>query len=46
MKTAGYGKGNRYRVRYEGPDGRERSESFPDRQKKAAEDFLITVESG
>jgi hypothetical protein len=45
VKTARYGTGNRYRVRYEGPDGRERSESFPDRQKKAAESFLIKVES-
>ncbi|HEX8344188.1 MAG TPA: N-terminal phage integrase SAM-like domain-containing protein, partial [Actinoplanes sp.] len=45
MKTTRYGTGNRYRVRYEGPDGRERSESFPDRQKKAADNFLIDMES-
>jgi integrase len=45
VKTARHGTGLRYRVRYVGPDGRERSESFPDRQKKAAEDFLVTVES-
>jgi integrase len=44
-KTPLFGKGNRYRVRYIGPDGRERSKSFPDRQKKAAEDYLVTVES-
>jgi hypothetical protein len=45
VKTTRYGTGNRYRVRYEGPDGRERSESFPDRQKEPAENFLIKVES-
>ena len=40
-----HGRGDRYRVRYLDPDGVERSRSFPDRQKKAAEDFLIAVES-
>lgn len=30
-KSDRYGTGKRYRVRYIGPDGRERSESFPDR---------------
>jgi integrase len=35
----------RYRVRYLGADGRERSKSFPDRQKAAAEDFLTEIES-
>jgi integrase len=45
VKTSLHGKGMRYRVRYEGPDGRERKKSFPDRQKKAAEDFLLEVES-
>lgn len=45
VKSARYGQGMRYRVRYEGPDGRERSESFPDRQKRAAEGFLANVES-
>jgi hypothetical protein len=45
VKTALYGKGLRYRVRYQGPDGRERAKSFPDRQKKAAEDYLTDVES-
>jgi hypothetical protein len=34
----------RYRVRYIAPDGRERSESFPDRAKRDAEAFLATVE--
>ncbi|WP_433594412.1 tyrosine-type recombinase/integrase [Nocardia sp. CA-145437] len=40
-----HGKGLRYRVRYIAPDGAERSKSFPDRQKKRADDFLIEVES-
>lgn len=40
-----HGKGLRYRVRYIDPDGEERSKSFPDRQKKRADDFLIEVES-
>ena len=39
------GRGLRYRVRYTDPDGRERSKSFPDRDKRAAEAFLITVEA-
>jgi integrase len=45
IKTALYGKGLRYRVRYLGPGGKERSKSFPDRQKKAAENYLTDVES-
>lgn len=45
VKSARHGQGMRYRARYEGPDGRERSESFPDRKKRAAEDFLATVEA-
>ncbi|MFI5491864.1 tyrosine-type recombinase/integrase [Actinoplanes sp. NPDC051859] len=45
VKTSRFGKGDRYRVRYDGPDGRQLSKSFPDRQKKAAENFLIDVES-
>ena len=44
-KTEIYGTGQRYKVRYLDPDGEERSRSFPDRQKKRAEDFLIGVES-
>lgn len=44
-QTELYGKGLRYRVRYIDPDGSERSKSFPDRQKKRADDFLIEVES-
>ncbi|MFC0533131.1 tyrosine-type recombinase/integrase [Phytohabitans kaempferiae] len=45
MKSARYGTGLRYRVRYIAPDGRERSESFPDRSKREAEAFLVSVES-
>jgi integrase len=45
VRTALYGKGMRYRARYLGPDGREHSRSFPDRQKSAAEDFLTEIES-
>lgn len=44
-RTELYGRGERYRVRYLDPDGEERSKSFPDRQKKRAEDFLLAVES-
>lgn len=44
-RTDLYGTGLRYKARYEDPDGNERSKSFPDRQKKAAEDFLIAVEN-
>jgi integrase len=45
VKSARYGKGKRYRVRYRGPDGREHNESFPDRAKRQADDFLVSVES-
>ena len=44
-KTGLHGKGQRYRVRYLDPDGVERSKSFPDRQKKAADDFLVSTEN-
>ncbi|GLW31893.1 tyrosine-type recombinase/integrase [Actinoplanes regularis] len=45
VKTKRYGIGLRYRVRYIAPDGNERSKSFPDRSKKAAEEFLNNVET-
>ncbi len=45
VPTPLYGTGLRYRVRYTDPDGRERSKSFPDRDKRAAEAFLVTVEA-
>jgi len=44
VKTELFGKGLRYRARYIDPSGRERSKSFPDRQRKAAEDFVSDVE--
>jgi integrase len=45
VKSDRYGVGHRYRVRYIGVNGREASKSFPDRAKKDAEAFLITVEA-
>jgi integrase len=45
VKTKLFGKGLRYRVRYIAPNGRERSKSFPDRAKRAAEEFLVSVEA-
>lgn len=45
-RTDLHGTGLRYKVRYVDPEGRERSKSFPDRRKKAAEDFLGEMESG
>ncbi|WP_020670427.1 tyrosine-type recombinase/integrase [Amycolatopsis nigrescens] len=44
-KTELYGVGMRYKVRYLDPESKERSKSFPDKQKKRAEDFLIEMES-
>ncbi|WP_062207541.1 site-specific integrase [Streptomyces sp. NBRC 109706] len=40
VKTDRYGVGLRYRARYVGPDGTEKSKSFPDKQKRAAEKWL------
>ena len=45
VAKAGCGKGLRYRVRYIAPDGRERSESFPDRRKRAAQAFLERIQA-
>ena len=45
VKTALHGQGMRYRVRYLDPEGNERGKSFPDRAKKAADDYLREVES-
>jgi integrase len=39
------GKGQRYRVRYIGPDGKEKAKSFPDRKKREAQDFLANVQA-
>jgi integrase len=44
-KTERYGTGLRYRARYVGPDGSEKSKSFPDRQKRLAEQWLIDIAS-
>ncbi|MFI2346895.1 tyrosine-type recombinase/integrase [Streptomyces sp. NPDC019443] len=45
VKTQRYGVGLRYRARYIGPDGTEKSKSFPDRQKRLAEQWLTQIES-
>ncbi|MFJ9460342.1 tyrosine-type recombinase/integrase [Kitasatospora sp. NPDC101447] len=45
VRTDRYGKGMRYRARYVGPDGNEKSKSFPDRQKRLAEIWLIDTEA-
>ncbi|MGW3183864.1 tyrosine-type recombinase/integrase [Kitasatospora sp. NPDC001119] len=45
VRTDRYSTGKRYRARYEGPDGREKSKSFPDRQKRQAEIWLIETEA-
>ncbi|MEV5959609.1 tyrosine-type recombinase/integrase [Streptomyces sp. NPDC051987] len=44
-KTDRYGKGMRYRARYIGPDGTEKSKSFPDGKKRLAEKWLSHIES-
>ncbi|MEV0914653.1 tyrosine-type recombinase/integrase [Streptomyces sp. NPDC049967] len=41
VKTDRHGIGLRYRARYIGPDGTEKSKSFPDKQKRRAEAWLI-----
>jgi integrase len=45
VKTERHGTGMRYRARYVGPDGTEKSKSFPDRQKRLAEQWLAQVEA-
>jgi len=45
VKSERYGTGLRYRARYIGPDGTEKSKSFPDRQKRLAEQWLAQVEA-
>ncbi|MFJ7417857.1 tyrosine-type recombinase/integrase [Streptomyces uncialis] len=40
-----YGTGLRYRARYIGPDGTEKSKSFPDGQKRLAEKWLSKTET-
>ncbi|GAA0432514.1 hypothetical protein Aca07nite_19680 [Actinoplanes capillaceus] len=45
VKTDRYGTGLRYRARYIGPDGTEQSQSFPDRQKGRAEEWLTQIKA-
>ncbi|MFJ3432752.1 tyrosine-type recombinase/integrase [Streptomyces cyaneofuscatus] len=45
IKTDRHGTGLRYRARYVGPDGTEKSKSFPDGQKRLAETWLSQVEA-
>ncbi|MEU1504905.1 site-specific integrase [Kitasatospora sp. NPDC005748] len=45
VKTDRHGTGMRYRARYVGPDGTEKSKSFPDRQKRKAEQWLLQIEA-
>lgn len=45
VKTERYGVGLRYRARYVGPDGTEKSKSFPDKQKRKAEQWLANIEA-
>ncbi|MDI5969499.1 site-specific integrase [Streptomyces sp. SL13] len=45
VKTDRHGTGLRYRARYIGPDGTEKSKSFPDRQKRLAEEWLNHIEA-
>lgn len=43
VKSDRYGTGMRYRARYAGPDGTEKNKSFPDRQKRLAEQWLTQI---
>ncbi|MEU1784472.1 tyrosine-type recombinase/integrase [Streptomyces sparsogenes] len=45
VKTDRHGAGMRYRARYIAPDGIEKSKSFPDRQKRLAEQWLAHIEA-
>ncbi|MGX4738154.1 tyrosine-type recombinase/integrase [Kitasatospora griseola] len=45
VKTDRHGTGMRYRARYIDPDGKETSKSFPDRQKRQAENWLLQIEA-
>jgi integrase len=45
VKADRYGKGMRYRARYVGPDGTEKSQSFPDKQRRLAEQWLAQTEA-
>ncbi|MER5358823.1 site-specific integrase [Streptomyces sp. NPDC002785] len=45
IKSDRYGLGLRYRARYIGPDGTEKSKSFPDKQKRLADVWLTNIEA-
>ncbi|MFB8171863.1 tyrosine-type recombinase/integrase [Kitasatospora purpeofusca] len=45
VRTDRHGTGKRYRARYVAPDGTEKSKSFPDRQKRFAEEWLARIEA-
>ncbi|WP_327392961.1 MULTISPECIES: tyrosine-type recombinase/integrase [unclassified Streptomyces] len=45
VKTDRHGTGKRYRARYVGPDGTEKSQSFPDGQKRRAEKWLSKTQA-
>lgn len=45
VKTGRHGTGMRYRARYVGPDGSEKSKSFPDGKKRLAEKWLSAIET-
>ncbi|MBK3629919.1 site-specific integrase [Streptomyces sp. MBT49] len=45
VRTDRYGSGMRYRARYIGPDGTEKSKSFPDGQKRLADQWLAHIEA-
>ncbi|WP_345963978.1 site-specific integrase [Streptomyces sp. BRB040] len=45
VKTDRHGSGLRYRARYVGPDGSEKSKSFPDGKKRLAEKWLSAIET-
>ncbi|MGG7574246.1 tyrosine-type recombinase/integrase [Streptomyces sirii] len=45
VKTDRHGTGMRYRARYVGPDGSEKSQSFPDGKKRLAEKWLLKIQA-
>ncbi|MFB4196311.1 tyrosine-type recombinase/integrase [Streptomyces carpaticus] len=45
VKTDRHGTGMRYRARYIGPDGTEKSKSFPDRKRREAEQWLTRTQA-
>jgi hypothetical protein len=45
VKSERYGSGLRYRARYVGPDGTEKSKNFRDRQRRLAEAWLVQTKA-